>query len=164
MHACWLFYMTRYPRPRPRTMTAQSKIPYLCFSFMLSPALVVSRAGDEDVPLELLLDSVEEPEDVPVVTVALEALETLEALEAVEAAEAAVLLEAKVLIVDEVSIRTPPEEVLLAAALAEELGAEAELETELAATELALPLALLPELAPQVPLDLMLCQSPVMSE
>jgi hypothetical protein len=126
-------------------MTAKSSAPYLVFGFKLSPALVVAWAGAEDVPLELPVALVEVPDVVAVVKV----LALAVAFDA-EPLAAPVVLEVKVLAVEEVWIRTPPEEVLEVP----DLVAEAEAE----------PDALLPELEPQVPLDLMLCQLPVKSE
>lgn len=130
-------------------MTAKSSAPYLCFGFMLSPAFVVAWAGAEDVPLELPVALVEVPDVVAVVKV----LAVVVAFDLVPLAEP-VLLELKVLTVEEVWIRTPPEVVLEVPDLVAE--AEADFEAE--------PDALLPELEPQVPLDLMLCQLPVVSE
>jgi len=108
------------------------------------------------VPLELLL-ALPAVADVVAVVKVLAAVVTLE----LEATEPPVLVEAKVLRVDEVSSRIPPEEVLETGLL----DLEAELEADAEAEELAAAaLSLLPELAPQVPLDLMLWKLPLKSE
>jgi len=123
-------------------------MPYLCLGLMVSPALVVSCAGAEVAPAGDV-DVVEVPKEVAVVIV-LKAPWPLEVLEPVDTTAAP--LEVKVLPVAEVSSKRPPDKVLDGEMLEVE-PAEVAAEVLLDGLE---PLEPLSELAPQVPLDLML--------
>lgn len=129
--------MTRYPRPRPKAMTTKSTTPYL--DFVVVASLVVSCAA----PLEVV--------ELPVVLVE---LPVVDAVLSVVLAVAVGLVEFPEA---EVWTRTPPEELFT--------DAEEVVEVELSLLLEEVEPELEPELVvPHFPLDVMLCQSPDMSE
>jgi len=123
--------MTKYPTPRPRTITDRSTRPYLCFGASVlaslevvcaSPLLVVEVEPVDltwlEEPVEVVLDKVVVAEEASVVLAA-----------------ALLDVELELAMLEEVSTRTPPE------VLEAEAEAEADAEAEAEALPDELPVA-----------------------